>query len=238
MSGKTGFISEGIRPRVQQVFRHRNFKIAVSALIFAFLGLSLLELPPIAPSVQIKEAMAMVLAFMAMGFGVSVTALALILALPLNRAIALTMVNSAGAPPVDVSESGSLLARDPHSDQVLIRIPGNRLRSGYLDLVFIFIWAALLNMFSAIGAITTTVISGNDQLLTSDYLGSHISVSVVAGLSIYTVTQMGTALATIFQLAKIFQNLSLQQMERDAQRLGTDADLPESDGMDDQLAHT
>lgn len=69
-------------------------------------------------------------------------------------------------------------------------------------------------MITAIATVSTTVATGNDSRMTSDNLLSHIAVSIVAGLNIYTATQMWTALATIFQLAKLFQNLSLQRMER------------------------
>jgi hypothetical protein len=216
---RTGFLSEGILPRAGQIFRHGNFWTALGALATSLLGLSLLELPSIAPSIKIEQAMTMVVTFTTMGFGVSITALALILALPLNRAIALTMVNSSGAPLVDVSsEEEFLLARNPGTGEAHLQIPGHRLRSGYLDLVFIFIWTAMLNVLAAVAAITATVVAGNDDVLTSDQFVSHLAVSTVVGLSVYAAMQMGTALVTIFQLAKLFQNLSLQQIERNARR--------------------
>lgn len=215
---KTGFLSEGVGPRIGQICRHANFWVALVALAASFFGLSFLELPPLAASIKVQEAMTLVVTFTTMGFGFSITALALILALPLNRAIALTMVNSVGAQPIDVvGEGKSLLARDPKTGEVHLRIPGDRLRSGYLDLVFIFIWTALLNVISTAAAISTAVIAGNDDLLTSEHLVSHIAVSIVAGLATFAAMQMGTALVTIFQLAKLFQSLSLRQIEKNAQ---------------------
>lgn len=206
-----------VRPRLQKIVLHRNAVFSTVAALAVWVAFGTIRLPSIAPSIKVLDATGPVLTFTAMGFAVSVTALALVLALPLNRATALMMVNTDGPGAVQIVENEGLLkAADPQTNAPLATIPTDPASSGYLNLVFVFIWTAVANVAASLFAIGAAVTVGNDLLLSSESPVTHVVVASVFGSLLYATMQMFSALLTVFQVAETFQAFSRHQLQVNA----------------------
>ncbi|WP_155848450.1 hypothetical protein [Arthrobacter sp. 35W] len=208
------FLKLAVLPRWRAILVHKNLWISAVFGILVWISLTFLSIPPIAQSVLVRDATPLVVAFTSMGFGVSITAVALVLALPLNRAVGLTIVNSVGGEPVGIVKvSERLIARNPTTGVVYEKIPGNRSQTGYLNLVFTFVWTAMANVWAALAAIVATVLNGNSELLTSGFTFGHLLTAIVAAFLVYATMQLFSALLTVYQVAKLFQSFSILEIE-------------------------
>jgi hypothetical protein len=212
-----GLLQSAVKPRWREIAFHRNALCSLAISLAIWVAFGNVRLPAIAPSVKVLDATGPVLTFTAMGFAVSVTALALILALPLNRAVALMLVNTDSDEPVQISErGGKLMASDPRTNEVFRSIPTQTSTTGYLNLVFVFIWTAVANVWASLVAISAAVMVGNELLLSSESPAAHLIVAVIGGSLAYATLQMFAALLTIFQVAEFFQELSRYQLQVNA----------------------
>jgi len=214
-----GLLQSAVRPRWREIVFHRNALCSLAISLTIWVAFGNVRLPALAPSVKILDATGPVLTFTAMGFAVSVTALALILALPLNRAVALMLVNTDSDEPVQISErGGKLMASDPKTNEVFRAIPTQTSTTGYLNLVFVFVWTAVANVCASLVAIFAAVMVGNELLLSSESPAAHLIVAVLAGSLAYAALQMFSALLTIFEVAEFFQELSRHQLQVNARQ--------------------
>lgn len=212
-----GLLQDAVRPRWRRIISHPNARWSLGAALAVWCAFGNVRLPAITPSVKVLDATGPVLTFTAMGFAVSVTALALILALPLNRAVALMLVNTETDEPVQISElDGKLMASDPKTNKPLQSIPTQTSTTGYLNLVFVFVWTAVANVWASLVAILAAVFAGNDLLLSSDSPATHAIVAMLSGSLAYASLQMFSALLTIFHVAEFFQDLSRHQLQVNA----------------------
>lgn len=223
-----GLVKSAIRPRVRLIMRHPNFWFSWGIFGALWISLSVLQLPAVAPSITVLEAVGPILTFTAMGFAVSITALALILALPLNPATALMMANSRSGDAVQISETqGVLIASAPQTGLPIVSIPIEAPDSAYLDLVFVFIWTAISNVVASVVCLVAAAAVGNDRLASSDNGYSDLIVALMAGGLTYATLQMFSALKTIFEVAELFQTFSRQQLALNA-RQNQATDTPKS----------
>lgn len=212
-----GLLNSAVKPRWRKIILHRNALWSLGAALAVWGAFGNVRLPAIAPSVKVLDATGPVLTFTAMGFAVSVTALALILALPLNRAVALMLVNTETDEPVQISEvDGKLMASDPKTNKPLQSIPTQTSTTGYLNLVFVFVWTAVANVWASLVAILAAVVVGNELLLSSESPVTHAIVAILSGSLTYASLQMFAALLTIFEVAEFFQGLSRHQLQVNA----------------------
>lgn len=211
------FFKNAVKPRLRKILTHRNSAVSFLVAFAVWIAFGQIRLPSTTPSISVLDAAGPILTFTAMGFAVAVTALALILALPLNRAVALMLVNTENDEVVQVIEvDGLLMAANPKTNVRLTAIRTAPETSGYLNLVFVFVWTAVANVVASLTAIAAAVIVGNDLLLSSDAPVTHLIISVVAGTLTYATLQMFTALSTVFEVAEIFQAFSRRQLEVNA----------------------
>jgi hypothetical protein len=196
-----------IRQRRREILLHRNFLTSLGVGIISFLSLAFLRLPNRHTQIKISELCSSLLTFTSMGFAVSTTAVALILAMPLGRATALMVVNANNAPPVQVVEVDGKLKARRGKGNIIGTLKGESARTGYLELISVFLITAFANVLSSAGVILWAIIAGGDELLTSHSIENSILAGIVALLVTYSGMQMLTAVTTLYKIAVLIQNV-------------------------------
>ncbi|WNG93670.1 hypothetical protein [Mycobacterium sp. ITM-2016-00318] len=200
-----------VAPRLRRILCHPNWLVSLLLGLFAFFALTYVRIPPRHPEVKVVELSGAILTFTSMGFAVSLTAVALILAMPLGRTTALLVVNSRGAPPVQVVQADEGLEIQQEQDSP--DSSSEQRETAYLELVAVFLITAIANVFSSAAVIVWSTAIGGDSILSSHTIENSILTAIVAMLVGYSAAQMLTAIRTLYQVAVLIQGVMRSQLD-------------------------
>jgi hypothetical protein len=206
-----------IGPRVTRILRHRNFYVAVSIGLGAFVLLCLLRLPPRHPDVKVVELAGPVLAFTSIGFAISLAAVALILAMPFDRVTALLVANTLSSPPTQVVREGQSLRVVDSLDRGSADDRDHN-QTAYLELIAVFLITAIANVISSSLVILWAIVVGGDNLLSAHSIENSLFTGIVTAGVTYSTAQMLTAITTMYQVAILIQRVMRSQLKNPEHR--------------------
>jgi hypothetical protein len=203
-----GFWSREIWPRRDQIFFHRNvlFSLLLSGcLTFALSrwgAMVAVEVP------SFSTVATATIAYGAVTFGACLAGATLAVALPAGRMLATMTLNSAqpGTRPVRLRyEDGNLRAEfDDDAGPVAAVDFSKDFRSRYLDLVFLFVYSAIVQLILIVLGSTVIVLLGATPIFACACdLRSSIALAVLTFVTLYSLAQLLACLRAIYQIAAI-----------------------------------
>lgn len=196
-----------LAPRAWAIVKHRNLWITISIALICLILLQSLDLPPLSPPVTATDLMTPLIGFTSIGFTVSITATALVIALPSSRTVSLMVVNGINNKRTQIRYEDNIpIAVDRKTEERSTEhIQTKNDRSGFMDLIFVFLWTAVCSASTSLAAIFWIVASGKNEILSAPTLASDAITCTILAMTVYTALQILVALKTVYSVAFAFQ---------------------------------
>lgn len=203
-----GFWSREVWPRRDQIFFHRY--VLISLLGSGVLTFTMnrwgtfiaVEVPSFA------EASTALIAYGAVTFGACVTGATLSVALPSGRMLSTMTLNSSdpGTRAIRIDVAGARAKAVFKDDQAEVSASdfASEFRSRYLDLVFLFTYSAMIQLFVIGVGLAAIGLFGDAALFGCGCdARSSIAFTIIAFFAMYSVAQLMACLRAIYQIATI-----------------------------------